>query len=110
MVIKIKLITLMHAESSNFGGSSNAQRAYPLEHGGESTHTSHKCWRRRKQLEQKDAIQLDLIENHRKQRDINQTKQVVNGFFGSQTRYKANQTAFLPLQSTTWHIRHRSEY
>ncbi|CSA55761.1 Uncharacterised protein [Vibrio cholerae] len=34
-----------------------------------------------KQLEQQDAIQLDLIENHRKQRDINQAKQVVNGFF-----------------------------
>ncbi|BAN95606.1 hypothetical protein E05_08400 [Plautia stali symbiont] len=33
------------------------------------------------QLQQQAGIQLNLKENHRKQRDVNQTKQVVDNFF-----------------------------
>ena len=43
-------------------------------------HTNRKCWRRKEQLQQQAGVQLDLEENYREQRDVDQAEQVVDDF------------------------------
>ncbi len=65
-------------------------------HSGGSRHTSRTGWRRRKHLQQQAGVQLDLEEDSGKQRDVNQTKQVVDDllFAGKPDAQQAKHCAY----------------